>query len=108
MTNVLASNKNAFDTPKPRAALIVLAAVLLLASAGLAAAQDDNKIVTDQAWRGPGWYWYQGSMFGVPMLSGKQIPGSDKQAPFGSQTECEQTYHRSCTYYGSDPAGAAN
>jgi hypothetical protein len=69
-------------------------------------AQQPVQPIVDSAWRGPGWYWRQGDMFGIPILAGRENAGPNgTQLPFATEADCEQYYHGVvCNYYGSDPA----
>ena len=86
-----------------RIASIVLMSFGLLAYGSAALADDTKKPTVDAAWRGPGWYWLQGDMFGMPLLAGDVKPGVEKQSPFDTEAACEARYHTTCTYYPKDP-----
>ena len=88
-----------------RAKRLALCVALGALMAGPSLAQSTDKLVVDGAWRGPGWYWYQDDMFGIPILAGENKAGPNgQQLPFKTKADCERYYpNHTCTYYDSDP-----
>lgn len=74
--------------------------------AGKGFAQAASKPIIDGAWRGPGWYWPEGDMLGIPILAGRPDADADgKQRPFPTKADCESYYRNvTCAYYATDPS----